>query len=55
MRHLVQVVERPSLGAPIINPEGEQKWSVDGLHDTLASHFDVDHRAVLGGFSMPAF
>ncbi len=53
--NMVQVVQRPSLGAPIVNPEGQEKWSLEGLHGSLASHFDDEHRAVLDGFSMPAY
>lgn len=51
--NMVQVVQRPSLGDPILNPAGNQKWDVDGLHEGLASYFTPEHRAVLDGFSMP--
>lgn len=51
--NMVQVVQRPSLGEPILNPAGQSKWDVDSLHDSLASYFTPEHRAVLDGFSMP--
>ena len=52
--NMVQVVQRPSLGEPILNPAGQEKWDVDGLHSSLASYFTPDHRAIIDGFSMPA-
>ncbi|MFK8018362.1 MAG: SDR family NAD(P)-dependent oxidoreductase [Pseudomonadales bacterium] len=51
--NMVQVVQRPSLGEPILNPAGQEKWDVDGLHNSLASYFTPDHRAIIDGFSMP--
>lgn len=51
--NMVQVVQRPSLGDPILNPAGQEKWEVDGLHNSLATYFTADHRAVIDGFTMP--
>lgn len=51
--NMVQVVQRPSLGDPILNPAGNEKWDVQGLHEGLSSYFTPEHRAVLDGFSMP--
>ncbi len=34
-------------------PEGDKKWTQQGLHDALSSHFNQDYRAVRDGFSMP--
>lgn len=49
----VNVVQRPSLSAPFANPDGAQKWTTDGLHNTLASYFTEDHVPVQDGYSMP--
>jgi len=51
--NMVNVLQRPTVLPPHINPAGEEKWTLDGLHDSLASHFNDDYRAVLDGFSMP--
>lgn len=51
--NMVQVVQRPTLGDPIINPAGQAKWELDDLHASMASYFTPEHRAVLDGFSVP--
>lgn len=51
--NMVQVVQRPSLGEPILNPAGQSKWDAQQLHEGLSTYFDADHRAVIDGFSMP--
>jgi len=49
----VNVLQRPAFGEAHVNPEGAQKWSVDGLHRSLSSYFTADHTPVLDGFSVP--
>jgi 3-oxoacyl-[acyl-carrier protein] reductase len=49
----VNVVQRPSLSAPFVNPEGAQKWTAEGLHGSLASYFTEEHVPVQDGYSMP--
>lgn len=51
--NMVNVVERPKVLAPHINPEGEKKWTQSGLHESLSSHFNQDYRPVRDGFSLP--
>ncbi|MFT5484076.1 MAG: NAD(P)-dependent dehydrogenase (short-subunit alcohol dehydrogenase family) [Halieaceae bacterium] len=48
----VNVLQRPSIGAPHVNPNSG-KWEVDGLHESLSSHFTSEHTPVLDGFSVP--
>lgn len=49
----VNILQRPSLDKFYDNPEGQQKWSVEGLHSTLADYFTEDHTPVVDGFSVP--
>ena len=51
--NMVNVVERPKVLPPHINPDGDQAWTVDGLHASLSNHFDAEYRPVRDGFSMP--
>ena len=51
--NMVNIVERPKVLPPHINPEGEVKWTQQGLHESLSSHFDENYRSVRDGFSMP--
>lgn len=51
--NMVNVLQRPTVLPAHINPEGEQKWSQEGLHQSLSSHFNEDYKSVLDGFSMP--
>ena len=51
--NMVNVVERPKILPEHVNPEGAQKWSQQGLHDSLSTHFDENYRSVRDGFSMP--
>ena len=48
----VNIVQRPRLDVFYDNPEGG-KWSIDGLHNSLADYFNADHTPVLDGFSVP--
>jgi len=48
----VNIVQRPRLDVFYDNPEGG-KWSVEGLHDSMADYFNADHTPVLDGFSVP--
>jgi 3-oxoacyl-[acyl-carrier protein] reductase len=49
----VNIMQRPTFGDAYVNPEGQQKWSVDGLHNSLSDYFTADHTPVLDGFSVP--
>jgi 3-oxoacyl-[acyl-carrier protein] reductase len=49
----VQIAQRPTLSDAFVNPRGEQKWELDDLHTSLASHYDDDYVPVWGGFSVP--
>ena len=49
----VNVVQRPTVLPAHENPEGAQKWSQAGLHESLSSHFDENYRSVVDGYSMP--
>jgi 3-oxoacyl-[acyl-carrier protein] reductase len=49
----VQIAKRPTLTEEFINPQGEQKWEVDDLHTSLASHYDDNYMSVWSGFSVP--
>lgn len=51
--NMVNVVERPKVLPPHVNPDGEQAWTLDGLHDSLSGHFGSEYRPVRDGFSMP--
>lgn len=51
--NMVNVLERPKVLAAHINPEGEAKWTQQGLHETLARHFNEDYRALKDGFALP--
>ncbi len=51
--NMVQIAKRPTLGDQIVNPQGEQKWSVEDLHTSLATHYDDNYMSVWGGFSVP--
>lgn len=49
----VNIVQRPTLDKFYDNPEGQKKWTVEGLHNTMADYFNEDHAPVLDGFSVP--
>jgi 3-oxoacyl-[acyl-carrier protein] reductase len=49
----VNIVQRPRLDVFYDNPEGEKKWSLEGLHTSLSDYFDAQHTPVLDGFSVP--
>lgn len=49
----VNVLQRPAFGEAHINPAGAEKWTVDGLHESLSKQFDESYTAVLDGFSVP--
>ncbi|ROS01894.1 3-oxoacyl-[acyl-carrier protein] reductase [Sinobacterium caligoides] len=49
----VNIVQRPSLDVFYDNPEGQQKWTVEGLHSSLGDYFNADHTPVIDGFSVP--
>lgn len=49
----VSVVAGPRVLPQHTNPDGDKKWTQKGLHETLASHFDENYRAVRDGFSLP--
>ena len=49
----VNIVQRPRLDVFYDNPKGAKKWSIDGLHSSLADYFDADHTPVLDGYSVP--
>ena len=51
--NMVNVLQRPTILPPHVNPAGEEKWSLDGLHLSLSSHFNEDYKPVHDGFSMP--
>lgn len=51
--NMVNVLQRPKVLPPHINPAGDAKWTQAGLHESLASHFDDNYRTVRDGFSMP--
>lgn len=48
----INVVQRPSLGAPYASSNGG-KWEIDDLHSTLGDYFDENHVPVQDGYSMP--
>jgi 3-oxoacyl-[acyl-carrier protein] reductase len=49
----VQIAQRPTLSQEFINPRGEQKWEIEDLHTSLATHYNDDYMSVWGGFSVP--
>jgi 3-oxoacyl-[acyl-carrier protein] reductase len=49
----VQIAQRPTLSEEFINPRGEQKWEIEDLHTSLATHYNDDYMSVWGGFSVP--
>ena len=49
----VEVIQRPSFGAKFLNPQGQQRWTLEDLHSSLSAHFNADHQPVLDGFSVP--
>ena len=49
----VQILQRPTLTEAFVNPEGEQKWTPEGLHGSLSSHYNDDYMSVWGGYSVP--
>ncbi len=51
--NMVQIAKRPTLSDAFTNPRGEQRWEVEDLHDSLASHYDDNYMPVWGGFSVP--
>ncbi|MEE4190475.1 MAG: SDR family NAD(P)-dependent oxidoreductase [Halieaceae bacterium] len=48
----VDVLERPKFGPKFTSPDGGT-WTVDALHQSLASHYDDNYTPVWGGFSVP--
>ena len=49
----VNVLQRPAFGEAHVNPEGEQKWSIDGLHQSLSRQFNESYTSVVDGFTVP--
>ncbi|NND82391.1 MAG: SDR family NAD(P)-dependent oxidoreductase [Gammaproteobacteria bacterium] len=49
----VNVLQRPTVLPAHVNPDGEQKWTPQGLHASLSSHFDANYRSVYDGFALP--
>ena len=49
----VQVAQRPTLRDAFVNPKGAEKWDIEDLHTTMASHYDDNYLPVWGGFSVP--
>ena len=49
----VQVAQRPTLRDAFVNPKGAEKWDIEDLHTTMASHYDDNYMPVWGGFSVP--
>ncbi len=49
----VNIVQRPTLDKFYDNPKGAEKWTVEGLHSSLADYFTDDHQTVVDGFSVP--
>jgi 3-oxoacyl-[acyl-carrier protein] reductase len=48
----VQIAHRPTLSDSLVNPRGQEKWALDDLHSTLASHYDENYVPVWGGYSV---
>jgi len=48
----VQILQRPTLTDAFVNPQGAQKWEVEDLHSSLASHYNDDYFPVWGGYSV---
>ncbi len=48
----VDVIERPRFGPRFVSADGG-KWTVDGLHEGLSSHYGEDYTPVWGGFTVP--
>ena len=48
----VSIVQRPRLDVFYDNPQGG-KWSIDGLHTTLAAYFTAEHKPVVDGYAVP--
>ncbi len=51
--NMVNVMQRPVILPPHINPEGEKQWNLDTLHNSLSKHFNDDYTAVADGFTVP--
>lgn len=51
--NMVNVIERPKVLPAIINPDGEARWTQEGLNSALAAHFDENYRALRDGFALP--
>jgi 3-oxoacyl-[acyl-carrier protein] reductase len=49
----VNIMERPKILPPHVNPAGVEKWSVENLHESLSTHYNSDYTAVQDGFSVP--
>lgn len=49
----VQILQRPTLSKPFLNPHGASKWQVEELHTSLAAHYDDNYVSVWGGYSVP--
>ena len=48
----VQILQRPTLTDAFVNPQGAQKWEIEDLHTSLASHYDENYFPVWGGYSV---
>ena len=51
--HEINILKRPQLLPTHVNPKGEQKWAIEDIHSTLASHYDDNYVSVWGGYSVP--
>lgn len=51
----VQILQRPTMTDAFTNPQGDQKWTPEDLHSSLASHYNDDYVTVWGGYSVPPF
>ncbi len=49
----VQRVKRPEPAETWDNPAGQEKWTVDALHNSLADHFNDEYKPVYDGYSLP--
>ncbi len=49
----VQRVKRPEPAETWDNPAGQEKWTVDALHNSLSDHFNDDYKPVYDGYSLP--
>ncbi|MDH3336199.1 MAG: SDR family NAD(P)-dependent oxidoreductase [Gammaproteobacteria bacterium] len=49
----VSVLKRPEPLDPHVNPDGESRWTLDGLDRSLSTYFDENHVPVRDGYSLP--